>query len=157
MAGLCEGGNEPPGSVKAMKRDSTSVNDTKIPSALVRFMEMFHTSQDSKSKRAVKLNWSLLEGPLSKNNKDNLCRRCDREVETLAYVLGACPHGELLRNTRHHTYAESKPLKAKSVDHVKAMFFLHLLMHKNRTESRVHVQQRLSFREKTVAALLSGD
>ncbi|KAJ4436579.1 hypothetical protein ANN_16612 [Periplaneta americana] len=25
------------------------------------------------------------------------------EVETLAHVLGACPHGELLRNTRHHT------------------------------------------------------
>ncbi|KAJ4436940.1 hypothetical protein ANN_17072 [Periplaneta americana] len=32
----------------------------------------------------------------------NLCRRCDREVETLAHVLGACPHGYFLRNTRHH-------------------------------------------------------
>ena len=33
---------------------------------------------------------------------DNLCRRCHREFETLAHVLGACPFGELLRNSRHH-------------------------------------------------------
>ena len=32
----------------------------------------------------------------------NLCRQCRRETETLAHVLGSCPHGELLRNTRHH-------------------------------------------------------
>ena len=24
------------------------------------------------------------------------------EIETLAHVLGACPHGDMLRNTRHH-------------------------------------------------------
>jgi Reverse transcriptase (RNA-dependent DNA polymerase) len=29
------------------------------------------------------------------------CRHCS-ETETLAHVLGKCPHGELLRNTRHH-------------------------------------------------------
>ena len=33
---------------------------------------------------------------------DNLCRRCHREFETLAHVLGACTYGELLRNSRHH-------------------------------------------------------
>lgn len=32
----------------------------------------------------------------------NHCRHCLSEKETLAHVLGACPHGELLRNTRHH-------------------------------------------------------
>ncbi|KAJ4428144.1 hypothetical protein ANN_24158 [Periplaneta americana] len=31
-----------------------------------------------------------------------LCRRCHREPETLAHVLGSCPHGEVLRNSRHH-------------------------------------------------------
>ena len=33
---------------------------------------------------------------------NNLCRRCHREKESLAHVLGSCPHGELLRNCRHH-------------------------------------------------------
>lgn len=37
-------------------------------------------------------------------SQDNtLCRRCHREHETLAHVLGACPYGEVLRNHRHHT------------------------------------------------------
>ncbi|KAJ4439736.1 hypothetical protein ANN_07864 [Periplaneta americana] len=31
-----------------------------------------------------------------------LCRRCHREPETLAHVLGSCPHGEVLGNSRHH-------------------------------------------------------
>lgn len=31
-----------------------------------------------------------------------LCRRCRREHETLAHVLGSCPYGEVLRNSRHH-------------------------------------------------------
>ena len=30
------------------------------------------------------------------------CRHCPSEKETLGHVLGSCPHGELLRNTRHH-------------------------------------------------------
>ena len=38
-----------------------------------------------------------------RSQNSNLCRRCHREFETLAHVLGACPHGELLRNARHHT------------------------------------------------------
>ena len=32
----------------------------------------------------------------------NLCRRCNREKETLGHVLGSCPYGEILRNARHH-------------------------------------------------------
>jgi len=31
------------------------------------------------------------------------CRHCSTETETLTHVLGSCPHGSLLRNTRHHT------------------------------------------------------
>ncbi|KAJ4452293.1 hypothetical protein ANN_03813 [Periplaneta americana] len=30
------------------------------------------------------------------------CRHCRSEKETLAHILGACPLGELLRNSRHH-------------------------------------------------------
>ncbi|KAJ4440187.1 hypothetical protein ANN_08325 [Periplaneta americana] len=33
---------------------------------------------------------------------DNRCRHCHNEVENLAHVLGSCPHGEALRNARHH-------------------------------------------------------
>ncbi|KAJ4442362.1 hypothetical protein ANN_03948 [Periplaneta americana] len=34
--------------------------------------------------------------------QDNRCRHCHNKVETLAHILGSCPHGEALRNTRHH-------------------------------------------------------
>ncbi|KAJ4451159.1 hypothetical protein ANN_02601 [Periplaneta americana] len=34
--------------------------------------------------------------------QDNHCRYCYNEVETLPHVLGSCPHGEALRNARHH-------------------------------------------------------
>ncbi|KAJ4433569.1 hypothetical protein ANN_15878 [Periplaneta americana] len=37
-------------------------------------------------------------------SQDNRCRHCHNEVETLAHVLGSCPHGEALRNARHHKY-----------------------------------------------------
>ncbi|KAJ4426626.1 hypothetical protein ANN_26424 [Periplaneta americana] len=29
-------------------------------------------------------------------------KRCHSEAETLAHVLGSCPFGEILRNSRHH-------------------------------------------------------
>ncbi|KAJ4436694.1 hypothetical protein ANN_16826 [Periplaneta americana] len=48
-------------------------------------------------------NVSAVRSVPGRSSGSNLCRRCDREVETLAHILGACPHGELLRNTRHHT------------------------------------------------------
>ncbi|KAJ4442158.1 hypothetical protein ANN_12024 [Periplaneta americana] len=35
-------------------------------------------------------------------SQDNRCRHCHNEVETLAHILGYCPHGEGLRNARHH-------------------------------------------------------
>ena len=33
---------------------------------------------------------------------NNRCRRCHSEIETLSHVLGSCPFGETLRNSRHH-------------------------------------------------------
>ncbi|KAJ4427554.1 hypothetical protein ANN_25202 [Periplaneta americana] len=53
--------------------------------------------------RNHKGNVSAVRSVPDRSSGSNLCRRCDREVETLAHVLGVCPHGELLRNTRHHT------------------------------------------------------
>ncbi|KAJ4445655.1 hypothetical protein ANN_12339 [Periplaneta americana] len=35
-------------------------------------------------------------------SQDKGCRHCHNEVETLAHVLGSCPHGEGLRNARHY-------------------------------------------------------
>ncbi|KAJ4442880.1 hypothetical protein ANN_04473 [Periplaneta americana] len=35
-------------------------------------------------------------------SQDNRCRHCHKEVETLAHVQGSYPHGEALRNARHH-------------------------------------------------------
>ncbi|KAJ4439206.1 hypothetical protein ANN_07325 [Periplaneta americana] len=35
-------------------------------------------------------------------SQDNRCRYCHNEVETLAHVLGSCPHGKGLQNARHH-------------------------------------------------------
>ncbi|KAJ4439026.1 hypothetical protein ANN_14982 [Periplaneta americana] len=59
----------------------------------------------SEWREAIKMNAnvSAVRSVPGRSSGSNLCRRCDREFETLAHVLGACPHGELLRNTRHHT------------------------------------------------------
>ncbi|KAJ4451931.1 hypothetical protein ANN_03412 [Periplaneta americana] len=35
---------------------------------------------------------------------DKCCRHCGSEIETLQHVLGSCPHGEALRNARHHKF-----------------------------------------------------
>jgi hypothetical protein len=45
-----------------------------------------------------------------------LCRHC-REPETLSHVLGSCPHGALLRNTRHHAVrsAIAEAIRAKGL------------------------------------------
>ncbi|KAJ4445862.1 hypothetical protein ANN_12547 [Periplaneta americana] len=61
MAGLCEGGNEPPESLK-----------------------------------------SIIRALPGRSQNGTHCRHCRSEKETLAHILGACPHGELLRNSRHH-------------------------------------------------------
>ena len=37
----------------------------------------------------------------------NHCRHCHNEIETLSHVLGSCPHGETLRNARHHKIRSS--------------------------------------------------
>ncbi|KAJ4427835.1 hypothetical protein ANN_25614 [Periplaneta americana] len=71
---------------------------------LVEFFPRFSPTV-SEWREAIKMNAnvSAVRSVPGRSSGSNLCRRCDREVETLAHVLGACPHGELLRNTRHHT------------------------------------------------------
>ena len=45
---------------------------------------------------------SLRAIPGRSQDGTDCCRHCPSEKETLGHVLGSCPHGELLRNTRHH-------------------------------------------------------
>ncbi|KAJ4427790.1 hypothetical protein ANN_25443 [Periplaneta americana] len=82
MAGLCEGGNEPPGSLKASPQP-TWMSDyryyAEISALLNGWVVAYELTLDS-----------------------TRCRRCD-EQETLPHVLGFCHHGELLRIKRHNT------------------------------------------------------
>ncbi|KAJ9585608.1 hypothetical protein L9F63_002597 [Diploptera punctata] len=50
----------------------------------------------------MQANVSAVRSLPARTRDDTLCRRCRREHETLAHVLGACPFGESLRNIRHH-------------------------------------------------------
>ncbi|PSN38705.1 hypothetical protein C0J52_19473 [Blattella germanica] len=47
-------------------------------------------------------NMSLVRAIPGRSQDGTHCRHCPSEKETLGHVLGSCPHGELLRNTRHH-------------------------------------------------------
>ncbi|KAJ4434545.1 hypothetical protein ANN_23107 [Periplaneta americana] len=50
--------------------------------------------------------WLLSRQPIralpGRSQNGTHCRHCLSEKETLAHILGACPHGELLRNSSHH-------------------------------------------------------
>ena len=37
-----------------------------------------------------------------RSQNTNHCRHCGSDIEILAHILGACPHGDMLRNARHH-------------------------------------------------------
>ena len=58
----------------------------------------------SEWREAIKMtaNVSAVRSLPGRSQDGSLCRRCHREYETLAHVLGACPYGEVLRNSRHH-------------------------------------------------------
>ncbi|KAJ4450236.1 hypothetical protein ANN_01655 [Periplaneta americana] len=45
------------------------------------------------------------------------CRHCRSEKETLAHILGACPHGEQLRNSRHHKIRSLLPSALRGKDY----------------------------------------
>ncbi|KAJ4428407.1 hypothetical protein ANN_24444 [Periplaneta americana] len=88
MAGLCEGGNEPPGSLKANKRGISSSEWT----------------------NAIKMstNIAAVRSVPGRSFQDQNSRHpgCS-EVETFGHVLGYCPKKELLRNNRHHKVRSS--------------------------------------------------
>ena len=67
---------------------------------------------------ALKLsfNYANLAGvPGSSQASSNLCRRCFREKETIAHVLGTCPFGLNRRSARHHAvkHAIAELLRSK--------------------------------------------
>ncbi|KAJ4447443.1 hypothetical protein ANN_09450 [Periplaneta americana] len=46
--------------------------------------------------------WKTTVRAVLGRSQDSRCSYCHNEVETLAHVLGSCPHGESLQNARHH-------------------------------------------------------
>ncbi|KAJ4435932.1 hypothetical protein ANN_18554 [Periplaneta americana] len=131
MAGLCEGGNEPPGSLKARSLDKLgsanidSSDQINVPSLrkLLRDKEFDSWCTLPPKGKGVILykeytpgnKWLCKPNGLTSSEwkaaikmTANVCPvralpgRSQSEKETLAHILGACPHGELLRNSRHH-------------------------------------------------------
>ncbi|KAG4073566.1 hypothetical protein HA402_000790 [Bradysia odoriphaga] len=54
---------------------------------------------------AIKLsiNYANLNGVPGVSNSSSLCRKCERENETIAHVTGSCPSSSLLVTSRHHS------------------------------------------------------
>ncbi|KAJ4452254.1 hypothetical protein ANN_03772 [Periplaneta americana] len=90
MVGLCEGGNEPPGSLKASQLSLMLAGNEfqSLDRAIVKEDEYEEVRWDVRS-----LHGRSLDG--------SRCKYCN-EIKTLVHVLGSCQHGELLRNSRHH-------------------------------------------------------
>ncbi|KAJ4444551.1 hypothetical protein ANN_06346 [Periplaneta americana] len=133
MAGLCEGGNEPPGSLKASnqltsepqkryQQDTTYEATMPGDKIFINFCSKISPLPPLKQYPGAN-KWICKHEGLSNSewrdgikmvgnvaavravpgrSQDNRCRHCHNEVETLAHVLGSCPHGEAMRNARHH-------------------------------------------------------
>ncbi|KAL1448312.1 hypothetical protein WDU94_015633 [Cyamophila willieti] len=63
-------------------------------------------------------NLAGVPGVQNTGNASNLCRRCNREKETLPHVLGACPYNEQMVTSRHHVVKRRliELLKEKNVE-----------------------------------------
>lgn len=63
-------------------------------------------------------NLAGVPGVQNTGNASNLCRRCNREKETLPHVLGACPYNEQMVTARHHVVKRRliELLKEKKVE-----------------------------------------
>ncbi|KAJ4439498.1 hypothetical protein ANN_07622 [Periplaneta americana] len=94
MAGLCEGGNEPPGSLKA-----------KLFATGVALSAKVFACRSEECINAIKISsyLSTVRSVLGRSFNTIRCRHpgCN-ETETLGHVLGFCRKTELLRNDRHH-------------------------------------------------------
>ncbi|KAJ4442530.1 hypothetical protein ANN_04117 [Periplaneta americana] len=61
-----------------------------------------HSSSEWRDALKTTGNVALVRAVPGRTQDNNHCRRCHSEVETLAHVLGSCPFGETLHNSRHH-------------------------------------------------------
>ncbi|KAJ4444181.1 hypothetical protein ANN_05971 [Periplaneta americana] len=128
MAGLCEGGNEPLNSLKAIcccyiqhelrkaLREDSFHQWSKLKSKGMGGVFYSHWKKgnswistkkglsSSQWTQAIKMNCNTISvRTLPGRTLDSTrCRRCD-EQETFPHVLGFCHHGELLRIKRHNT------------------------------------------------------
>ncbi|KAJ4451057.1 hypothetical protein ANN_02494 [Periplaneta americana] len=90
MAGLCEGGNEPSGSLKAICNEVTATNSW-----------IANKKGLSISLKMI-ANLAAVRSVPGRSLDGTRCRHGCPEIETLAHVLGFCEQGLLLRNSRHH-------------------------------------------------------
>ena len=76
------------------------------------------TSSEWRESIKMTANVSAVRAVPGRSQDSNLCRQCRRETETLAHVLGFCPYGETLRNSRHHKIRSmiADELRSKNYD-----------------------------------------
>ncbi|KAJ4431546.1 hypothetical protein ANN_20145 [Periplaneta americana] len=116
LAGLCEGGNEPPGSLKANCKKQSFQSWCQLPhkgKGVCTFEECPKANSWISSKtylssseyiNAIKMSCNVTAVRFVPGRTFSTTRRhpgCS-ETETLGHVLGFCKKGELLRNNRHH-------------------------------------------------------
>ncbi|KAJ4441427.1 hypothetical protein ANN_11282 [Periplaneta americana] len=101
MAGLCQGSNEFPDSLQVIRKGVELFGDH--PPAN-RWITHHKDLTCSEWRDALKMagNVAAVRAIPGKTMDNNRCSYCGSEIETLPHVLGSCPHGEALRNTRYH-------------------------------------------------------
>src|ERR1700761_7726107 len=74
-------------------------------SYFVYFVYNKNSLSSSKWVAAIKLscNYANLNGVPGVGSTSLLCRKCNRENETIAHVIGSCPSNNLLITSRHHS------------------------------------------------------
>ncbi|KAJ4443352.1 hypothetical protein ANN_05020 [Periplaneta americana] len=108
MVGLCEGGNEPPGLLKVtwceLPHKGKGVELFADHPPANRWITHHKGLTCSEWRDALKMagNVVAVRAMPGRTMDNNRCRHCGSDIETLPHVLGSCPHGEALRNTRHH-------------------------------------------------------
>ncbi|KAJ4450573.1 hypothetical protein ANN_02000 [Periplaneta americana] len=89
---------------------------------------------------------------------DNRCRHCHNDVETLAHVLGSCPHGEDLRNARHHQVRSIIATALKDADYntFEEVHGLSVTGTASRREQAANITAQLMFKTQRLQAAPAG-
>ncbi|KAJ4448407.1 hypothetical protein ANN_10423 [Periplaneta americana] len=116
MAGLCEGGNEPPGSLKPNDFQGFPIH---FFLSLLRTIVVCSLLEEVRPYAPRCPEAFFLHGVphVVKTLTTTRCRYPDcSELETLGHVLGQCPKGELLINARHHRVRHALATSLKTLN-----------------------------------------